>query len=526
MTYLINNIIVPLQQKDTDFDQLALRALRCRRSDLKKVWVYRRSVDARKKENIKLSYTLAAEVEEDVKINISAAVRPLQESLPEFTPGSEVLQHRPVIVGFGPAGIFCGLMLAREGYRPIILEQGAPMPQRVADVEHYWKNGVLNTASNIQYGEGGAGTFSDGKLMTRINDGFCRLVLQELVDHGAPEEILVQAKPHIGTDLLRNVVVALRKEIIDLGGEVRFHTEVTDILLENGKIAGVVTNEGEIPCECVVFAIGNAARGLFRRSLQRGIAIESKPFSVGVRIEHLQHNIDEAMYGRMAGHPLLGHAEYQLSQRDAATGRAVYTFCMCPGGVVVPSASEENTIVTNGMSYHGRAGKNANAALVVSVDQRDFGSHPLDGMLFQQQIETAAYAATGSYRAPVQTVGRFLAGESGAAFGGVQPTYAMGTEPCDLRTLLPQFVTEQMASGLAVFGRRIAGYDTSDAVLTAPETRTSSPVRLPRGEDRQSISTPGLYPCGEGGGYAGGIMSSAVDGIHTAEAIISRYRPD
>lgn len=522
--YLINNIIVPLEE-EADFRREALRALRCKGSDLLKVDIYRKSVDARKKENIRLNYAIAATLKEGVTLRENAKYRLLMEDKPQFRPGMETMKHRPVIIGLGPAGMFCGLMLARAGYQPVILEQGAPMEERVADVEAFWQEQRLDESSNIQFGEGGAGTFSDGKLMTRINDGFCRVVLEEFVAHGAPKEILTAAKPHIGTDLLRKVVVAIRQEIVSLGGEVRFHAAAEDIIAKDGKITGVIAQGEEISCDCLILAPGNAARPLFTCSMERGIAIEAKPFSVGARIEHPQEAIDHAMYGDYAGHPKLGHAEYQLSERETDTGRAVYTFCMCPGGVVVPAASERETIVTNGMSYHSRDGKNANAALVVSVDHRDYGSNPLDGVWFQQAIERRAYAAVGDYHAPAQTVGCFMQGCSGAEWGKVESTYAIGVKPCDFTKILPPFVTEQMKKGLAIFDRRIKGYAVSDAVLTAPETRTSSPVRILRGEDRQSISVEGIYPCGEGSGYAGGIMSSAVDGIHTAGAVIERFSP-
>lgn len=522
--YLISNIITPLEG-EVDFRREALRSLRCKGSDLLSVDIYRKSIDARKKENIRLNYTIAATLKDGISLPESSAYRLLREEKPQFRLGTERLRHRPIVIGFGPAGMFAGLTLARAGYRPLILEQGAPMEERVADVERFWREQRLNESSNIQFGEGGAGTFSDGKLMTRINDGLCRAVLEEFVAHGAPKEILTAAKPHIGTDLLRKVVVAIRQEIIALGGEVRFHTALEDFTVCSGTVTGVMANGEEIACESVILAPGNAARPLYTCCLERGIAIEAKPFSVGARIEHLQEKIDHAMYGDYAGHPKLGHAEYQLSEREADTGRAVYTFCMCPGGVVVPAASERETIVTNGMSYHSRAGKNANAALVVSVDSRDFGCNPLDGVWFQQAIERRAYAAAGDYRAPAQTVGRFMQGVHGAEWGEVEPTYAIGVKPCDFTRILPGFVTEQMKKGLEIFNRRIKGYASPDAVLTAPETRTSSPVRILRGEDRQSISIGGIYPCGEGGGYAGGIMSSAVDGIRTAGALIERFCP-
>ena len=325
--YLINNIIVPLEE-EAEFRREALRALRCKGSDLLKVDIYRKSVDARKKENIRLNYTIAATLKEGVTLRENAKYRLLMEDKPQFRPGMEPMKHRPVIIGLGPAGMFCGLMLARAGYQPVILEQGAPMEERVADVEAFWQEQRLDESSNIQFGEGGAGTFSDGKLMTRINDGFCRVVLEEFVAHGAPKEILTAAKPHIGTDLLRKVVVAIRQEIVSLGGEVRFHAAAEDIIAKDGKITGVIAQGEEIPCDCLILAPGNAARPLFTCCMERGIAIEAKPFSVGARIEHPQEAIDHAMYGDYAGHPKLGHAEYQLSERETDTGRAVYTLSL------------------------------------------------------------------------------------------------------------------------------------------------------------------------------------------------------
>lgn len=524
MIYIINNVSVPLDA-EADLHRMAIKALRCKPGDLISVRIYRRSVDARKKENIRLTFSLAAEVRDGCRVAASPFVHELKEEQPIFSKGEEPLDHPPVIIGFGPAGIFCALALAREGYRPIVLEQGAPMEERTEDVKCFWKKQQLNPYSNIQYGEGGAGTFSDGKLMTRINDPYCRYVLQEFVRHGAPEEILFNAKPHIGTDLLRNIIVSLRKDIISLGGAVKFHCKVNDIYIKNGSVQGVKTSMGDIPCECLIFAGGNAAREWFFRCAQRGISIASKPFSVGVRIEHLQKDIDTALYGDYAGHPALGHAEYQLSHRNETEGRAVYTFCMCPGGVVVPAASEQESIVTNGMSYHSRSGKNANAALVVSVDDRDFGNDPLDGILYQQMLERKAFAAAGSYRAPVQTADRFLSEKAGADIGRIEPTYAIGTASADFRRILPGPICEYLALGLRSFERKISGFSVSDAVMTAPETRTSSPVRILRGDNRESVSTAGLYPCGEGSGYAGGITSSAVDGLRTAAAVIERFLP-
>ena len=525
MTYLISNLSFPLCQQEPEFEKTVKQYLHCQAQDIGKIVVYKRSVDARKRDQIKLSYTLAVTVHEGVQVPESPYIKELREDTPSIQFGDRKMRHRPVIVGMGPAGMFCGLMLAKSGFCPIILEQGAPVEERVADIASFWNNGILNPNSNIQFGEGGAGTFSDGKLMTRINDSYCRYVLEQYVHCGAPEEIMMLAKPHIGTDLLQKVVVNLRNEIIALGGEVRFHERVTDIETENGSVTAVVSQNGKIPCETLILATGNAARPIFECCLKRGVEIAAKPFSVGVRIEHLQQQVDEALYGKFAGHPLLGHAEYQLSDRDSSTGRAVYTFCMCPGGVVVPAASEPEGIVTNGMSYHLRDGKNANSALAVSVDSRDFGNHPLAGIDFQRMLERAAYRQTGCYRAPIQTVGRFLAEKAGADAGAIHPTYAGGTAPGDFHRLFPQFITEKLKSGIVLFGRRQRGFNVPDALMTAPETRTSSPVRILRGEDYQSTSLRGLYPCGEGSGYAGGIMSSAVDGIHAALALIREYAP-
>lgn len=525
MTYLVSNLSFPLSEAEPDFTRAAMRSMHCGAADITGIAVYKRSVDARKKENIRLTYTLAVQLREGVQPAQSSYIHELKEELPEVCRGSQKSAHRPVIVGFGPAGIFSGLLLARAGYRPIILEQGAPMEERVGDVEAFWKCGVLNPESNIQFGEGGAGTFSDGKLMTRINDPYCRYVLDEFVKAGAPQEILTFAKPHIGTDLLRQVVVALRREITALGGEVRFHTKAERFITQNGRISAIKTGDGTIPCETMILAIGNGARSTYEACLKDGLSVSAKPFSVGVRIEHLQSLIDEALYGRFAGHPMLGSGEYQLSQRDAATGQAVYTFCMCPGGVVVAAASEPDSIVTNGMSYHARAGLNANAALVASVDGRDFGTKPLDGMFFQRELERKAFTLTGSYRAPMQTAGEFLSGIPGAFLNRVQPTYAIGTAASDFSRLFPEAITERLKAGIRLFGRRLPGFDAADAVLTGPETRTSAPVRIDRDESRQSVSVGGVYPCGEGSGYAGGIMSSAVDGIHAALAIMQKFAP-
>lgn len=526
MTYLVSNLSYPLSISSPDFKPVLLKRLGCRPSDLLGVSVYRRSVDARKKNHIKLTYTVAVEVKEGARLRKEPGIRELKEEIPAPKLGNNPFRYPPVVVGFGPAGMFCGLMLARAGFRPIILEQGAPMEERTQDVERFWKEGSLDPNSNIQFGEGGAGTFSDGKLMTRISDGYCRVVLDEFIKAGAPEEIRVLAKPHIGTDLLRKVVVSLRNEILSLGGEIHFHTKVLGFRVSSGRISALRTSTGEIPTEVAALALGNGARETFSACLEEGIGIKAKPFSVGVRIEHRRNRMEEALYGDFAGNPLLGAAEYQLSERDNETGRAVYTFCMCPGGLVIPAASEEGGIVTNGMSYHARDGVNSNSALVVSVDERDFGSDPLAGLRFQRELEHRAFILSGSFRAPSQTVGAFLGIGTPAGTEAVTPSYVLGTVPADLHELLPRAVSEKLEEGLSVFGKRLPGFDAPGACLTAPETRTSSPVRFLRDERRESETVGGVFPCGEGSGYAGGIMSAAVDGIHAALMMMEGRSPD
>ena len=441
----------------------------------------------------------------------------------EVPHGDKPLCSRPVVVGFGPAGMFAALLLAREGFRPIVLERGGSVEERVPAVEGFWAGGPLDPVSNVQFGEGGAGTFSDGKLTTRIGDPRCEFILRELAAHGAPEEILKQAKPHIGTDKLRLVVRSIREEILRLGGEIRFREQAVDFLFEKGSLRGVVTSRETIPTQAAVLALGHSARDTFVSLHQKGVTLIPKAFSVGVRAEQLQSVIDRGLYGDLAGHPSLPVGEYQLSYRRGERG--VYTFCMCPGGLVVPSSSEERGIVTNGMSEYARDRQNANAALVVSVDGADFGREWDAGIRFQRELEKKAYAMTGSYRAPAQTAGRFLAGKPGLKLGAVEPSYAIGVEGADFDRLFPPVVTAMLREGLALFQRKLPGFGAADVVLTGPETRTSSPVRIPRGESLEAEGILGLYPCGEGAGYAGGIVSAAVDGLRVAQQIIAVYKP-
>ncbi|MBC8576645.1 NAD(P)/FAD-dependent oxidoreductase [Yanshouia hominis] len=481
------------------------------------------SVDARRG-RVKFVSTVAFSLEDSAARmllakglpEISAAPAPQPLILPR---GDKRLLHRPVVVGLGPAGLFAALMLAREGYRPLVLERGAPVDERVAAVEGYWRGGALDPENNVQFGEGGAGTFSDGKLTTRIHDPLCAEVLRILSAHGAPSDILVKAKPHVGTDLLRGVVKSIREEILRLGGEVRFHARADEFIARGGRLRGIRVNGEELPADALILAVGHSARDTFSALDRCGARLTPKPFSVGARIEHRQSDIDAALYGRYAGHPNLPPGEYQLSRRVGE--RAAYTFCMCPGGMVVAAASGEGQTVTNGMSYRARNLPNANSALVVSVDSADYGPNWQDAVAFQRRLEGAAYAAGGrDGAAPAMTVGALL--KSGRVENPVEPSYPRGVRECDLLALLPPQVGEFLVESLPVLGGRLRGFDAPGAVLTGLETRTSSPVRLLRREDCMADGIEGLYPCGEGAGYAGGIMSAAVDGLRCARALMQR----
>lgn len=430
-----------------------------------------------------------------------------------------------VIAGFGPAGMFAALTLAENGYNPIVYERGGSMEQRTAAVAHFWETGELDTTTNAQFGEGGAGTFSDGKLTTRISDPLCGYCMDKLIEFGAPAEIATKAKPHIGTDKLRDVVTCIRERIIALGGQVHFNAQLTDIGVAGSKLRSVTVNGMETPVEALILSIGHSARDTFAMLADKGILMEAKAFSVGARIEHLQSEIDKGLYGKLCGHPMLPRGEYQLSYRKG--GRGVYTFCMCPGGTVVPAASEPGGVVVNGMSEYARDKDNANSAIVVSVSPEDFGSKPLDGVAFARSLEQTAFRMGGSgYKAPATTLGYFLNGKSGLYLGRVKPSYEIGIKPCDFGALFPPMITDMMREGIRCFGGKIRGFDAADSVLTGVETRTSSPVRMTRGEDLQSVGTAGLYPCGEGAGYAGGIVSAAVDGIRIALRIMEQYAPN
>lgn len=493
--------------------------------------ILKKSLDARKKEDINFVYSIALDLREPIKVKLKRNDDILAFSAEEYKEvesGQGILSDRPIIIGCGPAGLFCGLKLAERGYNPLILERGKDVDSRTRDVALFWKGSGFEPESNVQFGEGGAGTFSDGKLTTRIKDRRCDLVLQKFVEAGAPEEIQYINKPHIGTDILKTVVKNIRNKIIELGGEVKFQAKVTDIIIENNQAVGVVVNNTDrIYSGVILAALGHSARDTYKMLMDRGVSIVQKPFSIGVRIEHPQSMIDEAQYGKLAGHQSLGAADYTLTFRSPTTGRAAYSFCMCPGGLVVAAASEPGMVVTNGMSEYARDKQNANSALVVSVAPEDYGSsHPLAGVEFQRTWERKAFeAGGGEYHAPVQLVGDFLNGKASRNLGDVEPSYTPGIKLTDLHLCLPDYVTATLKEAIADFDRRIKGYGRQDAVMTGVETRTSAPIRIVRKENMESENIKNFYPIGEGAGYAGGIVSAAVDGIKAAEKIIGQYKP-
>lgn len=527
MSLLVTGIRLPFDEPETAALDRARRLTGLLSSETEAA-VCRVSIDARRGQ-ISRVYSVRLDAPCDEKALAEKlqmpSVRYKENARPAVPHGEKRLAHRPVVVGLGPAGLFAAYTLARHGFRPIVLERGGDMDERDRAVDTFWSGGALDPDCNIQFGEGGAGAYSDGKLTTRIGDALCETVLETLAAHGAPADIVKKAKPHVGTDILKDVVRKMRQEIVKYGGEVHFRTALTGVSLKNGVLTAVRADGMDIPCERAVIAVGHSARDTFFALHENGVYFEPKAFSVGVRIEHLQSELDRALYGKFAGHPLLPPAEYNLSRR--ADGRACYSFCMCPGGVVVAAQSEQDTVVTNGMSYHARSGKNANAALAVSVDPADFeDGTPFGGVALQRQIEHAAYAQTGSYRAPCQRVGDFLADRPTKSLGAVEPTYPVGVEPGRAAASLPDFAQTMLRDSLPYFGRKIRGYDAADALLTGPETRTSSPVRMKRGEDLFGLGVAGLIPCGEGAGYAGGIMSAAVDGIRAAFRIMEEYKPE
>lgn len=526
MSLILQNIKTPIEASKDEIIALALKQYKISPKNVRSSGIYKSSVDARKREDIHfVSSVLVTLSSQDLEQQVSSRnknVKYHEDIALSPKVSTRKKQGRVVITGFGPAGMFCALLLSEFGYRPIVLERGDEVDARVKKVESFFKGDELDTETNVQFGEGGAGTFSDGKLMTRISDPLCRYILNRLVELGAPEEILFEAKPHIGTDKLRGVVKAIRKRIIENGGEVRFLSKLDDITIVNNEVRSIRSNSDTIETSALVLAIGHSARDTFEMLLKKGVLMEPKPFSVGARIEHKQIDVNRSLYGELASHPSLPVGEYQLSHRRP-DGRAAYTFCMCPGGTVVAAASERNTIVTNGMSEYARNGENANAALVVSVSKDDFGSGILDGVNFARSLESRAYSFSGSYNAPATTVGAFLDSKSCAQ--SVLPTYRPGVVQCDFDTLFPSFITEMMREGLRKFSRQMQCFGDMGAVLTAPETRTSSPIRITRNEQMTALGIDNLYPCGEGAGYAGGIVSAAVDGVKAAVKIIESIAP-
>lgn len=492
--------------------------------------IFKQSIDARKKGKIYFVYTVDAQVVDENRVLKRANTKNItitpKMDYEYVTTGELALNNPPVIIGTGPAGLFAGLILAEMGYKPILLERGSDVDTRTQVVKKFWQTGNLDTQCNVQFGEGGAGTFSDGKLTTLIKNKRCRKVLEELVKSGAPREIIYSYKPHVGTDILRNVVKNIRRAIINLGGEFKFNSTVTEILISDDKVTGLVVNDSEkIKADVVVLAIGHSARDTFQMLYQKGVEISQKPFAIGLRIEHPQELINTAQYKEFSNHPKLGAADYKLSYHSPS-GRSAYTFCMCPGGVVVGAASEEGGVVTNGMSEYARNTDNANSALLVGVKPGDFqGGHPLAGMEFQRTWERQAYElGGGKYGAPIQLVGDFLKGKKSNILGEVKPSYMPGVLLTKLENCLPPYVITTLKESINAFETKIKGFAKHDAVLTGVETRSSSPVKIMRDANMET-NIRGLLPAGEGPGYAGGIISAAVDGIQAAETIAKKYRP-
>ncbi len=526
--FLISGLSLPFDAEDGEF--LHIASLKMKRVGVDPAMLhfqlYKKSIDARKKQDIRAVCTVLASSETALAVDESRlsreSVKPFEkkEIAPVF--GKEKAGGRPLVVGMGPCGMFCALLLAEYGYRPILIDRGGDINERVESVSRFFDDRIFDASTNIQFGAGGAGTFSDGKLVTRIHDELCGYVLETFHRFGAPDEVLTKAKPHIGTDILRVVVGNILGEIEALGGTLKYHCRLTDIEhVGNGLVAK--TTCGDIACGSLVLAVGHSARDTYEMLGRRGFLLKPKPFSVGVRVEHLQEDVDKALFGSLAGHPKLGKGEYNLSYTGGERG--VYTFCMCPGGEVVAAASEEGGVVVNGMSRHARDGRNANAAVAVSVNPSDVGNDVFCAVAFQRELERSAFLAGGkSYAAPIETMGDFMAGKAEHEPSRIMPTYMNGfCRVTSLESVLPPFVSENLKIGLSVFGKRMSCYADPCAILTGVETRTSAPLRIERGEDMCAVGHDRIYPCGEGAGYAGGITSAAVDGLRTALALMKRF---
>ncbi len=525
----IQQLKLPISCSNDDILGKIAKTLRLQKSEIKSFSIVRRSIDARKKDNIQYIYIVDAEVKNEKQVLKKCASKDIFAAPDQRyvipTRGENILKNRPVIIGAGPAGLFSAYLLAKEGYAPLVIERGECVENRSKIVEEFWNGGTLNLNTNVQFGEGGAGTFSDGKLNTMVKDPYNRIrtVLETFVEFGASEEILYVNKPHIGTDVLKTVVVNMRKAIIDMGGEFRFNTTVTDFVIENNTIRAVNLNNGEqIDAETVILAIGHSARDTFKKLKELNVDISPKPFAVGVRVEHPQELINKSQYGDKFMHRLPA-ADYKLTAQTS-NGRGVYSFCMCPGGYVVNASSEEGMLAVNGMSYNARAGLNANSAIIVTVRPEDFGSSDvLAGIEYQRKLEKAAFNA-GRGSIPVQLFGDFKNNTLTKDIGDVVPQTKGSSSFANLNEVLPEYICESLKEGIESFGQKIEGYSRYDAVLLGVESRTSSPVRINRDEHFES-NIKGLFPCGEGAGYAGGITSAAVDGLKNAEEIIRRYRP-
>lgn len=530
MLLTATDLSLPFNADEAALPLLLSSYLRIPSDEILSLRVVKRSLDARDKADIRFIYTVNFELsKENLKraaaLGLKNIGRAPEREVSEPVFGSEPQPSPVVVVGLGPAGLFAAYELARLGYKVIVIERGKPIDERKADVDSFFACAALNENSNIMFGEGGAGTFSDGKLTTRIKDPRAKTVLDTLVRFGAEPNIAVDAKPHIGTDVLSKIVLNMRRAVEELGGEVRFNSIMTDFAAKDGRIASVTVNGGErIECCAAVLAVGQAARDTYRLLLAKGVELIPKPFAVGVRVEHPQSFIDRSQFGKFAGHPRLGAAEYRLTGKSGSRG--VYTFCMCPGGVVVGSSSGKGQVVTNGMSYHARDGKNANSAVIVQVNPDDFGKDPLGGMVFQEKLEQAAFRlGGGDYSAPAMRLGDFLSGKAPSGFGGVSPTYRPNTVNRDITKCMPPVIAKGIREGFGAFARQIRGFDMYDAVLTAIESRSSAPVRISRDEAGEATRLRGLYPVGEGAGYAGGIVSAAVDGLRAAERIAAKFKP-